>query len=100
MTSDSPAHDFLLPRLTRLVNDAVATGIERDVAVAVLIDLITSSVFHTAAPDPTADSEPRPGWDRGPHTPVLVGDLSPSAPPPIGAQDEADFVRPFNWLQD
>ena len=100
MTSDSPAHDFLLPRLTRLVNDAVATGIERDVAVAVLIDLITSSLFDTAAPHQTADSEPRPGWVRGPDAPVLVDGLSLNAPPAIGAQDEADFVRPFNWLRD
>lgn len=54
MTSASPVHNYLLPRLTGLVNEAVATGIERDVAVAVLIDLVTSPEFDTAAPDPKA----------------------------------------------
>jgi len=41
MSTDSPAHDFLLPRLTALIDDAVAAGYAREVAVAVLIDLIT-----------------------------------------------------------
>ena len=42
MASDSPARDFLLPRLSALVDEAVAHGFARDVAVAVLIDLVTS----------------------------------------------------------
>jgi len=100
MTSDSPAHDFLLPRLTALINDAVAAGFEQEVAVAVLIDLITSPRFDTAAPDQTADADPRPGWERGPDDPVLVGSLSPLTPPPIGVQDEADFVRPFDGMRN
>jgi hypothetical protein len=99
MTTDSPVHDFLLPRLTALIDDAVAAGITREVAVAVLIDLLTSPRFDTAAPDRTADAEPRPGWERRPDDPVLIAGRSPQAPP-IGDQDEADFVRPFNWLRD
>src|SRR5690349_1139701 len=50
MTSDSPARDFRLPHLTALIDDAVAAGYAREVAVAVLIDLITSPRFDTTAP--------------------------------------------------
>jgi len=99
MSNGLPAHDFLLPRLAALVDEAVAAGIQRDVAVAVLIDLITSSRFDTAAPDATADADPRPGWERRPDDPVLVAGQNPAALP-IDAQDEADFVRPFNWARD
>ena len=58
MTSDTPAQDFLLPRLRALLQEAQARGIEREVAVAVLTDLITGPDFNTALPDPNADSEP------------------------------------------
>jgi hypothetical protein len=99
MTSDSPARDFRLPHRTALIDDAVAAGYAREVAVAVLIDLITSPRFDTAVPDRTADADPLPGWECRPDDPVLIVGRSPQAPP-IGAQDEADFVRPFNWLRD
>jgi len=99
MSADLPAHDFLLPRLAALLDEAVTAGFQRDVAVAVLIDLVTSSRFDTAAPDSTADANPQPGWERKPDDPVLVAGQNPAAPP-IGDQDEADFVRPFNWLRD
>jgi hypothetical protein len=56
MATEAPARGFLLPRLTALVNEAEASGIPRDVAVAVLIDLVTSPGFDTAEPDPHADS--------------------------------------------
>ena len=72
MTSQTPAHDFLLPRLTALVEEAVAGGILRDVAVAVLTDLITAPAFNTAAPDPMADSEPRPDREPAPQDGVLM----------------------------
>jgi hypothetical protein len=58
MSSGLHAHDYLLPRVAALLDDAVAHDIPRDVAVAVLIDLITSSTFDTAAPDPVEDSPP------------------------------------------
>jgi hypothetical protein len=99
MTSDSPARDFLLPRLTALVDSAVAAGYAREVAVAVLIDLITSPRFDTATPDPAADAAPQPGWERRPDDPVLIAGRSPQAPP-IDAQDEADFIRPLDWFRD
>ena len=95
MTSNSPIHDFLLPRLTALIDEAVATGTTREIAVAVLIDLITSPRFDTAAPDRKVDSTPHADWDRGPNAPVLVGGVIPLGAPAIGAQDEADFVRPL-----
>ncbi len=65
MTDDTPGHDFLLPRLGALVEEAVAHGIARDVAVAVLTDLITGPAFNDAVPDPAADSEPRPDREPG-----------------------------------
>jgi hypothetical protein len=98
MTSNSPAHDFLLPRLSGLVDEAIANGFAHDVAVAVLIDLVTSPRFDTAAPDPLDDSAPNPQWNRGPDSVVLVGGSSPGGPTPPDAQDEADFLRPPGLL--
>ncbi|HQT77161.1 MAG TPA: hypothetical protein PLD10_08940 [Rhodopila sp.] len=98
MPSRTPAHDYLLPRLTALVDDAVASGIARDVAVAVLIDLVTSPRFNTAEPDRLADSAPHPGWERTADSVVLVHGVSPQPPRPLDAQDEADFVRPNTLL--
>lgn len=98
MASSAPARDFLLPRLTALVNEAEANGIARDVAVAVLIDLVTSPGFDTAEPDPKADSEPRNLWQRGQDSIVLVPG-QPNLPPAIDARDEADFVKPFGWFE-
>lgn len=96
MASESPVHDFILPRLTALVNDAVATGIARDVAVAVLIDLVTSPAFDTATVDQTADSAPHALWDRTADSLVLIGQ-TPAMPPQAGdARDEADFVKPIS----
>jgi hypothetical protein len=96
MANDTSAHEFLLPRLTALVDEAVASGIAREVAVAVLIDLVTSPGFDTAAPDPLADSEPRTLWQRGPDSVVLVAGIPPQ-PRPVDARDQADFVKPFGW---
>jgi hypothetical protein len=100
MSSDSPIHDFVLPRLTALVDDAVAAGTTREVAVAVIIDLITSARFDTAAPDPDTDSAPHSDWDRSADAPLMVGGAIPVGAPAIGRQDEADFVRPFNPLRE
>jgi len=97
MTTDSPAHDFLLPRLTALVDDAVKTGIARDVAVAVLIDLVTSPPFNTVALDPNQDAATDPRWNREPGGVVLVHGVSPTGPTPPDARDEADFVKPMGW---
>ena len=98
MASKSPVHDFLLPRLTALVNETVASGVSRDVAVAVLIDLVTSPTFDTAAPSPDADSEPHDLWKRGPDSVVLVAGQA-GQPPAIDARDEADFVKPIGWFE-
>jgi len=98
MAEPAPVHDFLLPRLTALVNEAEAAGIARDITVAVLIDLITSPDFDTAAPDPKADSEPHTLWQRDQDSIVLVPGR-PNLPQPIDARDEADFVKPFGWFE-
>ena len=72
MASDTPAHDFLQPALVALVGQAVAKGISREVAVAVLTDLITGPDFNNARPDPMADSEPRPDQEPGPSDQALL----------------------------
>ncbi len=57
----TPARDFLSPRLIALINDATAHGITREVAVAVLIDLVTGPGFNDTPLDPREDdptSEP------------------------------------------
>jgi hypothetical protein len=98
MAKEAPARDFLLPRLTALVNEAEASGILRDVAVAVLIDLVTSPSFDTAEPDGHADSQPHTIWQRDQDSIVLVPG-QPNLPLPIDARDEADFVKPIGWFE-
>jgi hypothetical protein len=92
MTSATPAHDFLLPRLTALVDAAVSTGLARDVVVAVLIDLITAAPFNTVDLDASQDVDPGPDFVRTPDDPVLVGGESVNAPHETGGRPDADFV--------
>jgi hypothetical protein len=56
--TQTPLHDWLTPRLARLVADAVAAGFARDATVAVIVDLATGAPFDTA-PAP-AEPEPLP----------------------------------------
>jgi len=97
MTTSTPVRDFLLPRLTALVGVAVAQRFARPIAVAVLIDLITAPAFGTAAPSPRADSEPHADYERSSADPIMIHGVVPGGPQVIGAQDEADFVRPLRW---
>ena len=97
MSSGTPARDFILPRLTSLIDEAVAHGFARQVAVAVLIDLITAPDFDTADPDPKANSEPRPAYERSPDDPPMIDGVVIGGLRQIGVQDEADFVRPLRW---
>jgi hypothetical protein len=46
--TQTPAHDWLLPRLLELLEQARAAGIPREVAVAVLADLIEGPDFNPA----------------------------------------------------
>jgi hypothetical protein len=48
--------------------------------VAVLIDLVTSPDFDTAAPDPKADSQPHNLWERDQNSVVLVPGSSNQSP--------------------
>ena len=50
--STTPAHDWMTTKLDALLAEAKAAGISRDVAVAVLIDIVTS---------PDYDEAPLPG---------------------------------------
>ncbi len=93
MTDIPPAHAFLLPRLTALVEEATAAGFEREVAVAVLIDLVTAPPFNVIGADPLADSAPHADYRRLPGGPVVVDGQVTRDPPAIGAQGEDDFTR-------
>jgi len=44
--NDTPAHDWLRPRLDELVQQAQQARFERQIVVAVLTDLITSPPFN------------------------------------------------------
>jgi hypothetical protein len=96
MKSQSPVRDYLLPRVAALVSDAVAAGAARDVVVAVIIDIITSPQFDTAAPDPRADSAPHPDWERSADA-VLVNPSTVANERTIGVQAEDDFIAPLTF---
>ena len=44
--TQTPAHDWLRPRLEQMLTEAEQAGIERTVAIAVLTDLITGEGFN------------------------------------------------------
>jgi hypothetical protein len=97
MSTGTPARDFLQPRLTALVDDAVASGFARQITVAVLIDLITAPDFDADSSDAEADLASHPDYERSADELPLIGGVAIGGPPAIGAQDEADFVRPLRW---
>lgn len=98
MSSESPVRDFLMPRVTALVREAMATGAAPDVVVAVIIDIITSPRFNTAAPDPKADSEPHKDYDRSHDADVvLVNGTTPANVQTVGVQAEDDFIAPLTF---
>lgn len=94
MANDTPIHDYLRPRVTALVGEAIARGMAQDAVVAVLIDIVTSPGFDTAAPNPATDSDIRPDWERHPGV-VLVTDTVAANVPTIGVQAEDDFIAPL-----
>jgi hypothetical protein len=58
VSSDTPARDFLLPHVNAMLAEARDLGISREVAVAVLIDLVTGPGFNDTPLDPTQDAPP------------------------------------------
>jgi hypothetical protein len=46
--TQTPVHDWLLPRLEQLIADGAAAGFEREAVLAVLVDLATSAPIDTA----------------------------------------------------
>jgi hypothetical protein len=88
----SPVRDRLFPRVAALVDQAVAEGTAREVAVAVLIDIITSPAFDTAAPSPTDDSAPGRDYERGNSNVVLIAGGSAANVPTVGVILEDDFL--------
>ena len=95
MTAGTPIHDYLAPRVAELVRGAVAQGMAEDTVVAVLIDILTSPQYDTAAPDPTADSAPHPDWDRAHPDVVLVNDTYAANVQTVGVHQEDDFIAPL-----
>ncbi len=52
--TQTPAHEWMLPKLIELLAEAENAGIARDVAVAVLTDLITDPDFNKVSLIPDA----------------------------------------------
>jgi hypothetical protein len=50
MTSDTPVHDWLRPRLADLVQQAERAGFLREAVVAVIMDLMTAPPYDDAPP--------------------------------------------------
>ena len=44
--TDTPAHDWLRPKLEQLLTEAETAGIERSIAIAVLTDIVTGVGFN------------------------------------------------------
>ena len=49
--NDTPAHDWLRPRLTELVRQGELAGFDRQTVVAVITDLITTLQFNEPSPE-------------------------------------------------
>jgi hypothetical protein len=86
MAAVSP-HDWFRPKLTALVAEAAAAGIARDVAVAVITDLINSPPFNNA---PVADDEKwnqdigQPAYEVNPDATISEGEPAAAATPDLG----------------
>jgi hypothetical protein len=52
--SETPAHDWLRPRLTELVRQGELAGFDRQTVVAVITDLITAPPFDESSPEEPA----------------------------------------------
>jgi hypothetical protein len=52
--NDTPAHDWLRPRLSELVRQGVLAGFDRQTVVAVITDLITAPPFNEPSPETPA----------------------------------------------
>jgi hypothetical protein len=63
--SSTPVHDWVKPRLDALVEEGAASGMQRDVIVAVLTDIIEGPGYNRAvvteadAPQPDGLTDPR-----------------------------------------
>jgi hypothetical protein len=86
--SGSKLHDWLRPRLQAVLRDAEAEGFEREVVVAVMIDVVTGSAVNDAPlpqePAPPTGPFPGPPGDDdlnefrpevSGHMPNLLGDV-------------------------
>jgi len=79
--SETPLHDFLLPRLLQLLQDAQAAGFGREPAVAVITDIMTQ---------PSFDDVPLPAEPAGP---------APMPPPPITEEYAAPSLGSVEWIK-
>jgi hypothetical protein len=88
MAAPSP-HDWFRPKLTALVAEAAAAGIARDVAVAVITDLINSPPFNNA---PVEDDETwnqdigQPVGEVNPDTTISEGEPAAADAPDLGGR--------------
>lgn len=95
MTSQTPVHDYLAPRVADLVRDAVAQGFARETVIAVLTDLAGAALTDTPPVAPDADTPPLQDWDRSHPDVVLVNDTYAANVPTVGVHQEDDFIAPL-----
>ena len=84
-TNEPPAHAWLRPRVEALIRDAIAAGIPRDIAVAVMLDVAgAAGVNPVALPaEPPTPEVEAPRLDPE-NLDALTPDLSGAMPPMIG----------------
>lgn len=87
--ADMSPHDWFRPKLTALVAEAKAAGIEQDVSVAVITDLINSPPFNAA---PVVDDETwnqdigEPAYDVNPDTTISDGEPASAGTPSLSGR--------------
>jgi len=82
--SEQPLHDWLRPRLEKLIQEAESAGYGRVPTVAIIGDLIMDSSFNTAP----LTQEPAPSR--------VVMDPSPIGPDFVGPSvGQTEWIKPF-----
>lgn len=72
--ADTPVHDWIKPRLDALLAAALAQGMDRDVVVAVLTDIVEGPGYNRA--EVTEDDAPQPDGRPDPRQePIPVNTL-------------------------
>jgi hypothetical protein len=81
--TERPIHDWMLPRLQRLLAEAATAGFARAPCVAVIADIMMTPEFNTAPPPPEPEIRPI--------TPTLRPLQEDYSSPTLG---QTDWIKP------